>query len=64
MTPETAESIYYAEYRSGDWPHPERELVQADLRRRCWQRVIDAVRAEYSRELAEQMLVGIERDAG
>lgn len=63
MTPDDAESIFYAEYRNGDWQHPGKPLVQQELRRRCWQAVIDAVRAEYAREMAADMLKHIEKDA-
>jgi hypothetical protein len=63
MTPDEAESIFYAEYRIGEWKEPGKPLVQKELKARCWQKVIDAVRAEYAREIAENMLKGIERDA-
>lgn len=63
MTPDQAEEVFYAEYRNGNWREPGKPLVQRELKTRCWQKVIDAVRADYAREIAATMLTGIAADA-
>jgi hypothetical protein len=63
MTPDEAETVYYAEYGRISKGHDQtKPLVQKELRMHAWQAVIDAVRADYAREIAGGMLTGIAAD--
>jgi hypothetical protein len=56
MTPEQAEDIFYETYREGQWKRVGEPIVQQELRRACWQAVINAIEAETLKNVAEQYL--------
>lgn len=51
LGPDEICAVYYAEYRAGLWKQVDKPLVQKELQHRCWQAVLDAVRAERQSEI-------------
>lgn len=56
MTAEEAEKTYYEAYRKASKSDGITPLIQADVRQKSWQAVVDAFQKEYDTELAKRYL--------